>query len=701
VADFSSSGIADLPGVTADALLGSDSRDGARGDPRVLGWLREAVIEGDRLLQSDPSYDKAEIGMKYIVGEQTHATEEAKLKYLPQMIVNEARRVVQAHASILTDLKPVWAYKAVNPIYVDQGNLLNKLVIAWYLGRMVDLELSAAVKYALAAGTSDTIVEWDPHLPNGGDFVLQARDFRDTLPWRPAPMSRDVQDWQGVIFREEHSLNVLRGMYPTKAPLFVPTSDSLLSTLMGRFRRMVSRIISPAADTLAGLTSAGSALKPKSANVLLYRTFLDDHTRNLTNKPLPMGPPGASWAYVCHPGELLYPRKRCIIATPDFIVWDGPSPFWHGLFPFSRLMLWTVPWQFLGIPLLNDLIPIQDAINESANDLRLGIKQWMNRITVFDRQAVGETFMRTFDPRRPGAKVKTNPTYGDGFKQLEGPAPQVLGTAMQFHQAITEKFNDLSGVTNLQAILQLRQMPGAETIQRYTEAMTPELRSEGRQIEAYLRPVAEMLKVGIFQFYTQSRRVTLLGDAGLTLNDFDFDPGNMVPALNPGDQGYTPELDASIPREERAMYFHKMFAFQVVPGSILAMNAAERKMVYLQLARMGYLDLFTLLEVLEVPNVGQPPPMPLPPIVPPSPIQIMSSLQNQDGKYIISPTGQVLEVRVPVTIIERLMAQQQMGVGETVSPAGRKASGAAMPHAEPGKTDQTGAPRSAISESHK
>src|SRR5665213_417619 len=257
-------------------------------------------------------------------------------------------------------------------------------------------------------------------------------------------MSRSVQDWQGVIFREEHAVNVLRGMYPTKALQFQPTTDSMLSTLMGRFRSLTSRLVSPATDTLAGLSSASSNLKPKSGNVLLYRCFLDDHTRNLTTTRIPMGPPGAAWSYMVEPGAKLYPNKRCVVATPDTIVWDGPSPFWHGMFPFSRLKLWEVPWQFLGVSLLHDLMPIQDAINDTANDLRLGIKQWMDQTTVYDRQAVSESFMRLYDPRRPGAKVKTNPTYGDGFKKLDGPNPQVLSLGLEFLQQMISKFGDLS-----------------------------------------------------------------------------------------------------------------------------------------------------------------------------------------------------------------------------------------------------------------
>ena len=50
-----------------------------------------------------------------------------------------------------------------------------------------------------------------------------------------------------------------------------------------------------------------------------------------------------------------------------------------------------------------------------------------------------------------------------------------------------------------------------------------------------LRDVAEQLKVTRFQYESNARRVTILGDAGLTLQDFDFYPGNMVPAMTPGE----------------------------------------------------------------------------------------------------------------------------------------------------------------------
>ncbi len=57
----------------------------------------------------------------------------------------------------------------------------------------------------------------------------------------------------------------------------------------------------------------------------------------------------------------------------------------------------------------------------------------------------------------------------------------------------------------------------------------------------------------------------------------------------------------------------------------------------------------------------------------------------------------MLEIRIPQTITERLMAQQQLGIASTVNPAGRKATGQASPNLQQ-KQDQTGAPRPTVAE---
>jgi hypothetical protein len=702
MADFSSSGILDLPATSAEALQ--------RGDPRVLGWIKEAIQEGDLINRSDPSYDTIGRAQAYIVGEQL-SPEHRRLKYLPQVIVNESRKAMQAHVSALTDLKPLAGWKS-SPEYQVQADLLNKYLLYEWVSFFFDIELGEGIKYALAGGTGDLVVEWDPHIPLGGGNTLSARDPRDTLPIRPSK-HRSPQLWEGVILREGHTVNVLRAMYPTKQYLFKPSTESALGTVMGRFRTLLSRLLTPAdpLDLIGQRAPHSRALQP--GGIVLYRVYLKDRTRNLTSAPIPMGTPGSAWSYVVGPNQPLYPRGRLIVATDDAIIWDGGQTYWHGMFPIARLMLWSLPWQFLGIPLFNDLLPVQDAINDTVHDIRLGIRQWMDPDIVYNRNAVSETTMRLLDPRRPGKRIKVQPGFGEPYERKEGPNPQVLSLALELWQQLTQKFTDLSGTANLSALLQLRQLPSADTIQKYYEALTPEIRFEARMIEAFLRDLSEMIKVNYFQFLSSAKRVQILGVGGTMLSDFDYDPGKLVPALKSGDPGYTPELDADLTTaDQRAQFFHKQFVFVVAPNSVLAINATETKMVRLQLSRQGYYDFWSLHETLETPNVGAPPAIPLPPLESPPPTVLMGLIGQatqmagqmaqaggagmmqpmappqftdpQTGRtFTLDPgSGQLLEIRIPTTVTERLMAQALVGIGQTVSPVGRKATGQEAPQQE-------------------
>jgi hypothetical protein len=710
MSDFSPSGIYNLPGVTADTLrLG--------GDPRVLGWITEAVQEGDLTNRQDPAFDMADKGMRYIIGEQGNMN--PTLAYIPFAVINKSRKATQAHVSALTDVKPVFGYRAMNPQFTFHGELLNKLTVAWWLESMADMTLGDCIKYALAGGTGDLCVEWDTGASFGqGDHRIIAKDFRDTLPIRPST-DPSPQLWQGVVFREAHSINAMRQKYPTYANAFRAAPDGLLTTIMSRFRHVMAKLQTPASDTLSGLAGVPAARPVRPGDVVLYRTYLNDLTRNHTNKPLPMGDPTANWAYVVEPGGLLYPQKRLIVSTPDLILYDGPNPYWHSMYPFARLKLWSVPWCFLGLSLLHDTIPIQDAINDAMKDLRLGIKQWTNPDTQFDKNSVSKAFQTAFDPQRPGKKIGLNllgSPAREPYEKKDGPNPQVLALLLETYRQLCTEHDEQTGVANLQALMQLRQMPGADTIQKYYEAMTPELRQEGRQVEGFLRDVAQMHKFNIFQFQTSARRINILGDAALAMEDFDFDPDTLVPAMQavelqpdpttgmmipqPNSQ-YVESLDASKPRNERAKAFAKMFIFTVAPNSILAMATQEKKMMNFQLARMGYMDFWSLHESLETPNVGTPPPIPLPPLQPPkSQQELLEGVAA--GKYLPDPQrpGQFLEIRTPMTITERLIAQQMMGIGMTENPSGRKASGQQGPKVEE-KTDEQGAPRQTVSESPK
>lgn len=705
---YSPAGFHDFPVMSDDALNGRDPRYNSR----LMGWLDEAIAEGDGFIQQDPNYHKMAEGMAYVSGDHKLGIQgiaAGTLGDIEKFTLNLCRRAAQAHVSALTDLKPTFGWRSLNPKYAPTADLLNKLTIAWYLNNMADVAFADVMKIAWACGTADMMIEWDSQKQ---DHLVIAKDPRDTLPIRPSRYG-GVQAWQGVIFREVHSVNVLRDMYPQHAGYIVPTADGLLASIRGLFQRIVPPMQSPAADTLSGLSGVPRGAGPvRSGDVLYYRCYLTDRSRNLKSVPVVVGDPTKPWAYTVEPGDLLYPNKRLIIRTDRAVLYDGGAPYLHGLYPFVRFMPWRLPWFFLGQSALADLTPVNDAINRLGRGVLLGLEQWLNRSTIIDTNAVGETAARVYNARRPGQNIKLRGQVIDvdkAFKAVEGPAPQVLALAGQTLTELTARFESLAGTGNLEALQQLKQLPAEGTIEKFYQAMTPELRLEGRMFEAFLRDASQQILHNSLQFQTSAKRIHLLGDAGATLEDFDLEPGTLLPAMpqtltdpmtgmptpNPD---YDPAFDSNLPRDVRAKAMAKLMAFVVAPNSVLAFNAQEEKMMDFQLARMGYLDIWTLMERLERPNMGAPPPIPLPPIKPPTtPEELQEGLMT--GRFIPNPTqpGTVLEMRAPLTITERLMAQQMLGIGMTQNPAGRKASGGDSPKVE----EKDGGSRTTVTESEK
>jgi hypothetical protein len=238
-----------------------------------------------------------------------------------------------------------------------------------------------------------------------------------------------------------------------------------------------------------------------------------------------------------------------------------------------------------------------------------------------------------------------------------------------------------AGTANLSALAQLNQVPGENTIEKMQEALSPVLRLKGRLLEYFLREIGEMVKSNFFQFYNLPRRVSMLGDAGIAFNDFDFDPGTMIPALSQDDANYSWELDKSRSRADRAQWFHKNFTFTITPNSLLAISQMTRKLMYMQLRSMQppLVDKWTLWEVLEVPNGGVPP-----------------GGETTIDMRLLAEQMQMAQT-APMVQMAGMGAAMQMGAGGG-GPEGRPPTYQESPSIQQ-KSDENGIPRQTVSAS--
>lgn len=650
----------------------------------ILAWIKEAVAEGEGIMAADPIWNEIDTNQEYILGRQrARAVTNDRPAYVSHTVVNETRRTHRRHVSALTDVKPTYAFKTPNPSFQTQALLLNQLTAVWWINTFADLAFADAASYAIAGGAGDLVVEYDPFYGPMGDVILYPRDARDTIPIRPS-RTGSIQNWFGVVLREAHSYNVLSAMYPDHIGLIRQSASPWGGGIFTKIKQGLQRITGGGATTtLSGLTKAYTAQQNLSGNeIILYKVFLSDPSINTTTASVYMGTPGTNWGYSVAPGERLYPRKRLIVATESGVLYDGPNPYWHGMFPVARLKLISVPWSYFGVPLIDVQVQsgLADATNDVLNAMLDKVRQ-RNRPPLAGNSRVPEAMLRQFDPLNPKARMRTNEQIGTGLTVVE--IPDLPEYTFELWQALRQAQHDLTGDSTLDALqaAAANQSFDPESIEAWMNALSPELKLEGRNVELCIREIADMQKANIFQWYDLPRRMQVLGDAGATLEDFDYDPGNLVPAMKPGVKGYLPQLDSNADQRDRAQFFLKLFTFYVTPNSLLALNAQAEKLKYTMMIRAGICDIWTYWEKMEIPNAGDPPDMPLPAIPQPTDPAELEQIRAGavPGMELDAATGQVIQIRKPITITERLIAQMMLGIGMNQSPVGQKASGQSAP----------------------
>jgi len=151
-----------------------------------------------------------------------------------------------------------------------------------------------------------------------------------------------------------------------------------------------------------------------------------------------------------------------------------------------------------------------------------------------------------------------------------------------------------------------------------------------------------------FQFMALTpRKVQVLGKDGFTEEDYDYEPGNMIPSHMPGENR---DLASPTPLLQRARWHMSNFIFHVTPNSSHQITQMSKKMLNLQLFRAAGLpfpmDPWTLAESMDM-NIGPTP----------------EGTANQLDRW-----------KKWMEMVKELMPQQQ-GKG-----AGRNPSGGAAPH---------------------
>lgn len=171
----------------------------------------------------------------------------------------------------------------------------------------------------------------------------------------------------------------------------------------------------------------------------LKEVYFDDWSINESGNEVfvqnqDLHPSQYNYHYLVPPGARLFPRKRLVIFAGDRIMYDGPSPFWHGLYPFTMLQLNPCVWSPGGISKYRRLIPQCQATNSIGAGVEEAVKRALNLNVVGKRGAMAEVVWDAFQPAKPAQKILMNPIAQPGdFRYMDPPnLPPYIGEFLRY-----------------------------------------------------------------------------------------------------------------------------------------------------------------------------------------------------------------------------------------------------------------------------
>jgi hypothetical protein len=620
----------------------------------LLAWTQSVIQDSRSFLRLQPAYKYIADGYDLINGDYMPSSVTALSSVKTETTVRNTREIVAAQ----TNLRIIPAFKSEYEECREQNAILNKGFMAWQNMTFADRRLRGAWQHATAAGTGYIGARYDPNFyyRGKGDMVWDVYGPLDVLPLG-LPSGGNIQGAYSVALRKKMPIHQVWRMFPLQR-------DNIKAERVTGSRGMVVAQAVKFATSVLKRFGQGQRQPEEAAtwdNVEVFHIYVDDDSVNETGVPVQMCGPdgqwGVSWAYtvpfvgqqiatgkILRDGQpemktarredcLLYPNRRLIICTENAVMNPNPehqsSYRWDGKVPVAQFRADDWAWNFLGFPVTR----YGQVLEKMGIELLRGINDTMNlRLNpsaFYDRGSTASALLQSANPRIPGLRTGLDMALNQAASQFVPMLPYqwyqtdpaILETAAKILPSIIK---EQMGVADVSAMARARQLPSGDSTEKLLEAMGPLVKDQSRNMEEGIRLLGELWKSDWFQFSTSKRRMQMLGPEGIADEDFDFDPGSLIPMTidaktgqtipmseaPDGSWSYHPDISErmpslSVPVFERARWHKNNFTFSVTPYSLHEFNSTTRKLFMLQLLKGGFpLSWWTQAELFDVKNFG-------------------------------------------------------------------------------------------------
>lgn len=676
----------------------------------LTAWTREAVAEGEWFLRNQSGHRfvaashriMADIGFDEIPDT------------LSNVSLNFVKRDVREMIGTLANPRPIASFRCENEMYQPQCDLLNKGYLSWYSSSFADRELWKALWFAAVDGTGYLLSEWDPGFwsPGRGDVRLTPLGVDSVLPIQIPSENWDLQEAYAVIIRRQFPVTYLMRRFPQYAGKLVPDGEDI--SPWRRFLGGIKDVVAATVHNTYGSQRGYRGEDPSTRHlVTVYDVYILDPAVNMTGGYVLQGQVGSPWEYMVPPygasleigladpqtrvpltrpanmhDSRLFPWRRHLVVTRTAVLYDGPSRYWHGQVPLTKFVLDPTPYEYCGMPITKEPAKAQAAVTSLLRAYDDSSNARLRPPVVYDGSRMNAALARSIDPRMGGQVIESSNMIGEPFKLLVDPKYyEQPANILEFIQMLMDKGSHLMGISGIKELQNAAQIPSGDTFEKVQELSGPLATDMSRNMERALKTLAEQFKGNFFEFYTVRRRFTLFGPDGVTQEDLDFDPSELVP-----DNLDLPGLGKDATRAQRAREHMQNFEFSIAPNSVYQMTQSTRRLMMLNLAKLGMpISPLTILEQFDIPN-------------PEKEFEKWKEFQAMQATAAVEVQAEVQQAAMQLDPMGQLAGaiQGAMGMGPEETQGnpgpGRKPTYQEMPHQEV-KDDGLGGQRSTIATS--
>lgn len=590
-----------------------------------LGWVEEAIQEGEGYLTGQKSYKNLANNMNLFEGIYTDRSRST-------LNTNFLKYNIRKFVEMISDVREIGTLGTDAPQFKAYADIENGVIKAIYQESQFPMQLRKVLQWASVTGVGYMWIKCKAEDYGFGErkIIFDPLGILDVLPVQ-VPSTNDVQDAYANTIYEYMPIAEAHARFPLFQHVLIPVNSC----------NYPSRLTAKRLDWAEKFKYGDQTRNWGNMYCEIRYTYIRDMRINTTGYELPMGDLNTSWFYkvpsigqpifggirnnqpYTRPAGVmdcrLYPNLRLIITSPGVKspMYDGPAFDWHGKMPAVQYTVDDWPWQALGSSLIENVADIERTKRKHERKMDQVISTRMNPPMGYDRSNVGGPKVENFDLFEENVRMG-----GDGeprmtFQSLLPDEVQVTEINYQFLDKLKEMEETQLGINDLGSIMNAKLNLTSDSFDKALETVGPIAKGIAMGMESGNAKVAYIMKWMVPQWYDTKRLIEYLGPDRVSMVVTDFDPASMIPSHNADEyvNGEVPTMEtvdnlqvviaSRYSQMERARNFARNLRLISVPSTLLKLTQMQEQLKYLQLYRGGFpISPHTVAQKLGIENFG-------------------------------------------------------------------------------------------------